>query len=155
MLRVLNRPELITAGLLDWLRPFVHYDAGGRCSRLLKDELAPCPPLLEPIAAAFPAPYREIVLQCYRDGHATTPCHTDAGITGFSFILSIGAPRTFRVHWIADGCANVGRLIRCENGTVVAMEQRFQDECHHQLAADPAVTEERLSLVFRTAPREQ
>lgn len=153
MLTVRHRPDLATPALLAWLRPFVSYDAGGRSSAIVKDELAPLPAELAPVTAAFPGAYHVIALQAYRDGAATTPCHSDGTVTGFSLILSLGATRTFRIHrGDCDSPTDVMQ-IECTRGTVVVMEAHFHDTWHHQLAADPGVTEERLGLVFRSKPR--
>ncbi len=147
--------DLATPALLAWLRPHIEYDAGGRCSKVLKSETTPLPPELAAVAQAVSGHthFREVVLQCYQHGRAGTPCHSDVGITGDSFILSLGAPRTFRIHAVGSPCDGPDKIdVQCVSGLVVFMEERFHQSWHHQLALDEGVTEERLGLVFRMAP---
>lgn len=153
MLAIRYLPELAAPGLWTWLRPFVDYDTGGRSSRLLKGENAPMPPELAAVAEGVcgHASFREVVLQGYRDGKATTPCHSDRGITGFSFVFSLGAARTFRVHRGPCDAPVDAIALQCIEGTTILMAEVFHETWHHQVAADPGAGE-RLSLVFRTAP---
>lgn len=154
MLEVRYHPELVTPALVDWLRTRVTYDAAGRFNGYLKDELAPLPPELAHVAAAFPGrgEYFVVVLQAYRHGRTSTPCHDDGDVTGFSFILSVGATRTFRVHRVTGPCDAATDVVdlHCPSGTVILMEGRLHDAWHHQLREDPGVTEERFGVVFRT-----
>ena len=165
MLTIRHHPELATPALLAWLRPFVRYDGEGRGCRWLVED-APLPPELAAVARAVcpglgAGAFSGVILQCYRDGRATTPCHSDAGATGFSFVLSLGAPRTWRTHRVPPGtratagCGDPGLgvlEIEAVPGLAVLMGEDFHKDHHHQVAADPGVTGERLSLVFRTRP---
>ncbi len=154
MFAVRHRPELVTAALRAWLGGFVRYDDDGRGSCWL----ATCgrkalPVLLGKVAQAvmpgvvFPG----VLLQSYRDGNAITPCHADAS---GGFILSIGAARTFRIHRSRPGgCDDPvadGITIECVEGTCLLMDAAFHAGWHHQIIADPDITGEKLSLVFRT-----
>ncbi len=155
MLSIRYCPEAITPALLALLRPRVCYDADGRASVYLVDHAMPAPELKAVAAAVCPETdpnlFRCVILQAYRDGRATTPCHSDLGSAGF--ILSVGATRTFRVHRVsAAGCgdgATDAISIECVHGTAVVMDEAFHSGWHHQVVADESVTEERLSLVFR------
>lgn len=152
MLTIRYRPEAATTLLMQWLRPRVHYDADGRYSMYLVDQ-TPLPPELRRVANIVcpevdADQFLVVALQCYRDGNAVTPCHSDAPV--FGFILSLGATRTFRVH--RSTCDNPLDIaeIECVNGMAILMDETFHAGWHHQLVADPGVTKERLSLVFRT-----
>ena len=163
MISVRHYPELVTPALRAWLRAFVTYDADGRGSCWLATigkEAEALPAMLKGIADAV-APGRiwsGALLQCYRDGEAGTPCHTDASGTGFGFILSLGAPRTFRVHRVPSGASGCGdydldaALVQCIEGTVLVMDEDFQRGWHHQIVLDLGIVGEKLSLVFRTKP---
>lgn len=147
MLSVRHYPELVTPALWAWLRALVRYDGEGRCSLWL-----PPGATLPRIVAEAVCPgvvFSGVLLQGYRDGRAVTPCHRDPG---GGFILSLGAARTFRVH--RGNCAeNLDPVsIACIEGTVLIMDEAFHRDWHHQVAADPGVTDEKLSLVFRTQP---
>jgi alkylated DNA repair dioxygenase AlkB len=157
MLAVRHYPQLVTPGLRAWLQAFARYDADGRgsvwlatCSKQVKK----LPLLLANVAntVAPGLPFSGALLQCYHDGNAVTPCHTDAGGTGFSFILSVGATRTFRIH--RGSCVDSldAMTIECIEGTVIVMDESFQRDWHHQIIPDPNITGEKLSLVFRTNP---
>ncbi len=157
MLSVRYHPEIATPELLAGLRPHLRYDAEGLFSAFLAED-EPLPHPLDEIAEAvcLGKTFRAVILRGYRDGRASTPCHSDRGATGFCMILSLGATRTMRFHR-NDGIAACGNPldtidVACPNGTVVCMEEWFQNLWHHQLAPDPGVTEERLSLVFRASP---
>lgn len=155
MLSIRHRPEAITPALLALIRPWVRYDADGRSCCWLTDGglTLSAPPELAAVARAvcpeFDALKYGVALQGYRDGAAVTPCHSDLGSSGF--ILSIGATRTFRVHRVlGDVCTNIDEIrIECVHGTAVLMDKAFHAAWHHQIVADPGVTGERLSLVFR------
>ncbi len=160
MFSVRHCPDLVTPLLRTWLRAFVKYDDDGRGSCWLattSKQVERLPLLLEHLASAI-APgvaFEGVLLQCYRDGQAVTPCHTD--LTGFSFVLSLGAPRTFRIHRVRDlpGCGNYDLdvvNVQCVEGTVLIMDKEFHVGWHHQIVPDPDVTEEKLSLVFRARP---
>ncbi len=165
MLAVRHHPELATPRLWAWLRPRAGRYEGGRASCWLC-EGGPLPPELEAVALAVcpdvdPDAWAKVGLQCYRDGRAATECHTDAGATGFGFILSLGATRTFRVHRVPDGvrpqegCGEYGldaRAIECAAGTAVLMDEAFHARWHHEIPPEPGATGARLSLVFRTRP---
>ena len=158
MLSIRHRPEAATTLLAQWLRPRLRYDADGRFSTMLVDE-APLPQELLRVANIVcpevdPALFRGVVLQGYQHGRAVTPCHSDAPV--FSFILSLGATRTFRIHRVPDGggCSDLDALsIECVNGTALVMDEAFHAGWHHQIIPDLAVMRERLSLVFRTSPK--
>ncbi len=161
MLSVRHFPNLATAALWDWLRPFAKYDADGRASRQLSAGVEPLAPGLESVARAVcpeakPGEWESVLVQCYRDGSAVTPCHSDLTSTGFGFILSLGAARTFRVHRTErDSCIDYDvspTLIECVNGTAVIMDEEFHRRHHHQIVPD-AGAGERMGLVFRTRPR--
>ncbi len=124
MLVVRHYPWLVTPLLRVWLRAFVKYDDDGRCSCWLatvgaKETL---PLLLEHLASAVmpDVAFEGVLLQCYRDGRAVTPCHAD--LAGSGFILSLGAARTFRLHRVRDlpGCGNYDLdvvNVQCVEGT--------------------------------------
>lgn len=157
MLAVRHYPELVTPALLSWLRGFVKYDDDGRgsCWLATAGGNGGLPIILAAVAEAVMPGVRftGVLLQSYRDGSAVTPCHTDDGGTGDGFILSLGSPRTFRVHRIADGCETGDAVhIQCVEGTALLMDCAFHAGWHHQIIADPTVTGEKLSLVFRTDP---
>lgn len=155
MLAVRHYPELATPALRAWLRPFVSYDVDGRGSRWFMEGGILLPPLADIVDRVAPGiVWSGALLQCYRDGRAVTPCHTDAGGTGFGFILSLGATRTFRVHRAATACdCDLDAVsIECTEGAVLLMDEAFHAGWHHQIAADPGVMGEKLSLVFRTRP---
>ena len=157
MIAVIHRPELVMPELVEWLRRKVSYEGtdGQAGGWLVRNE--PLPPILEAIARAVAPGVRfdTVHFQGYRDGRATTPCHTDER-TGFSAILSIGATRTLRIHRQPEGGQTCGDYdldvfrIECRSGTVVFMDEEFYAGWHHQIPADPEVTDERLSIVFRT-----
>ncbi len=165
MLTIRYCPEAVTPELLAWLRPQVKYDTEGRASRWLV-EAEPLPPLLAAVVGVvcrglWKRDYSGVILQCYRNGRAVTPCHSDAGATGFCFILALGATRTFRIHRVPTGtvptadCGNPcldSIQIEAVSGTAILLDEDFHATWHHQVAPDPEVTEERLSLVFRTRP---
>ena len=164
MLSVRHYPALATGPLWDWLREQVVYDAEGRfCKWLIEDE--PLPPRLANLAEAL-CPGRKIAaagLQAYRDGRATTPCHTDCRSAGFCLIFSLGATRTFRVHRVRPGVSPTALCedasldvfdIECIAGTAVIMEEPFQQTWHHQVIASETAGE-RLSLVFRCRPTQR
>lgn len=155
MLAVRHRPELATQELMDWLRPQIRYDAEGRFSMWLNHgELQP---QLAVIAEAVcpGVKFSGVVLQAYQHGLAVTPCHSDRRATGFCFILSLGSPRRFRVHRTDQACdaPDLDAIwIECPSGTLLIMDEDFQNHWHHQVVSDPNVTGEKLSLVFRTQP---
>jgi alkylated DNA repair dioxygenase AlkB len=158
MLAVRHYPDLVTPGLRGWLSGLVKYDDDGRDSRWLFDGSGPMPPELTALAVVVApgATFSGVLLQAYRDGGAVTPCHTDKGGTGDGFILSLGAPRTFRIHPVAAGACDDDLdavRVECREGTVLVMDEAFHAGWHHQVIADPGVTGEKLSLVFRTTPR--
>lgn len=154
-------PHLASAALFARLRSAARYDADGRHSRwlwsggpglaadLASIACAVCPEL--PLSA-----WQGVLMQCYRDGNAVTPCHSDFG-HAMGFILSLGATRTLRVHRTLDGTAACGDYdldavrIECAHGTALVMDGEFHATHHHQLVADPGAGE-RISLVFRTGP---
>ncbi len=167
MLRVIYRPRLVTPGLLVWVRGHVgsYANSSGRTGGWLARN-TPLPPMLEEVVRDLcperkPAEFTEVALQCYEDGRAVTPCHTDVG-TEHSFILSLGPyARMLRLHrvprevWCPDPqqCGNPDLdviEIECVRGTVVFMDAEFYAGWHHQIPAEPEVAGERLSLVFRT-----
>ncbi len=159
MFSVRHYPEIVTPLLWVWLRAFVKYDDDGRCSCWLATTGSKPLPLLLGNVARVIAPdrvFEGVLLQCYRDGQAVTPCHTD--LTGFSFILSLGAPRTFRIHRTLPGGYGCGDYdldvvsVQCVDGTVLIMDEAFHAGWHHQIVPDPDITEEKLSLVFRVRP---
>lgn len=158
MLTIRQRPEAATALLMQWLRPRVQYDADGRFSAYLVDE-APLPAELRRVANLVcpevdADSFRGVILQAYRDGRAATPCHSDAPV--FGFILSLGAPRTLRLHRVPDGggCSDLDTIrVECVNGTAILMDADFHAGWHHQLVPDIGMMRERLSLVFRTSTR--
>ena len=128
MFAVRHHPELVTPELRAYLRPFVRYDGDGRGCRTLADDRLP-PELADAARAVAPGvAFSGVVLQCYRDGAAVTPCHTDHGITGFSFILSLGAARTFRIHRVGPGASGCGDYyldaltVECVEGTALLMD---------------------------------
>ncbi len=154
MLTIVHRPELVTPALRAWLRPCIHYDDDGRSSRWLAHH--PLPRILWEVTQAI-APdvaFASVLLQAYRDGSAVTPCHSDEGVTGFSFSLSIGAPRFFCIHRVGEQpCMAIGSVnIEVIEGTILEMSTAFQKYWHHQIIASPEVKEEKLTLVFRTRP---
>ncbi len=159
MLAIRHHPELSTVALASWLRSKAAYDVQGRMGAWLATN-GELPRVLEGIAEEIcpGIEFDGVVLQCYRDGNAATDCHTDLGY-GIGFILSLGATRTFRIHRVGDdfpvkaGCIDRDLdvcEIECVNGTVIVMDEAFHAHWHHQIAPDPQVTGERLSLVFRT-----
>ncbi len=161
MLAVRQQPELVTPKLLTWL-PKGAYDADGLWSTWLVED-GKLPPILAAIGEAVcpGVAFQAVALRGYKDGNAVTPCHSDHRAAGLSFILSMGATRTFRLHrvpaWVkpTQGCGNPDLdvlQIECRAGAVVILSEAFQASWHHQVVADPGVTEERLSLVFRTRP---
>ena len=161
MLSIRYRPEAATTILTQWLRPRIRYDADGRFSMMLVDE-QPLPGELRRVANIVCPEvdadlFRGVVLQAYQHGRAVTPCHSDAPV--FGFILSLGARRTFRIHREPcrdSGCRNSDLdavSIECVNGTAIIMDADFHEGWHHQIVGDPAVTQEKLSLVFRTSLR--
>ena len=160
MLAVRPCPGLVTPALWAWLRPYVRDDDdGGGCLWLEMSggkQTATLPLLLDRVARAVApdAIFSGVLLQAYRDGRAVTPCHTDASGTGFGFILSLGAARTFRVHPTTAACEDDrgAVAVECVEGTVLVMDEAFQAGWHHRIAPDPDVTGEKLSLVFRTRP---
>ncbi len=155
MFSIRHYPGLVTPLLRVWLRAFVKYDDDGRgsCWLATTGKCAETLPLLLGNLADAIMPdvvFEGVLLQCYRNGRAVTPCHTDAG--GAGFILSIGAPRTFRIHRGMFGCGADALdvvNIECIEGTVLLMDEEFHAGWHHQIVADPDITEEKLSLVFR------
>ncbi len=161
MFIVRHHPWLVTPILRTWLRAFVKYDVDGRGSCWLattSKQVEKLPMVLEHLASAI-APdvvFEGVLLQCYRDGRAVTPCHTDA--SGAGFILSLGASRTFRIHRILPdgyGCGDYDLdvvSVQCVEGTVLLMDEAFHAGWHHQIVPDPDITEEKLSLVFRVRP---
>lgn len=167
MLEVRHYPELATPELWAWLQPHVgdYANSDGRRSKwLVESEALPLP--LAAVARAVcpdvpPGRWTRVALQCYEDGRAQTPCHTDAGATGFGFVLSLGATRTLRLHRVPAGTAATAGCgdqdldvvkVECVPGTVVLMDEAFHASWHHWIAPEPGVTGERLSLVFRTQP---
>ncbi len=151
MLAILHRPELATPELWDWLQQYVAYDVDGRCSRWLDLASLELASLARAMCPGMD--FASVLLQGYRDGRAVTPCHTDQGGTGFSFILSLGAPRTFRIHRVSTLCDSVDVVtVECVSGMVLMMDGDFQNNWHHQVIPDLEVTEERLSLSYRTRP---
>ncbi len=176
MIAVRHHPELVTPALLAWLAGLTggtsetlvpagwlpDYDDAGQSSRWLS-ESPPLEPLLARLAAAVcpGVEFESALLRGYRDGAAVTPCHTDRHATGLTMIFSLGATRTFRVHRVPAGTLPLGSCgdpdldtvnIACPAGTALVLDESFQEGWHHQVAADPGVTEERFSLVFRTRP---
>ena len=167
MLAVRHYPELVTPELMDWLSFKVRrgYDDDGLFSQWLVEDDRPLPGPLPDIAQAVcpGVDFRAVALRGYRDGSAVTPCHSDHGATGFGFILSLGATRTFRAHRVPDGVRATAECgdpnldvleIQCVSGTVVIMDEAFHRHHHHQVAPDPGAGE-RLSLVFRTQPEKR
>lgn len=160
MLSIHQHSELATPALWDWLLSFVYYDTDGRDSRWLVTG-EPLHLFLREVSRVImpDVHFSGVLLQAYKHGHSVTPCHTDAGGTGKGFTLSLGAPRTFRAHRTRpgiSGCAdyNLDRIqIQCVNGTVLLMDEEFHTNWHHQIVSDSGITEEKLSLVFRTSPR--
>lgn len=158
MLAVRHYPHLVTPALRSWVREFVKYDDDGRGSCWLATtgkEVQSLPVMLANVAdAVMPVvQFESVLLQSYRDGRAITPCHADAA---GGFILSLGAPRTFRIHrvpFLPMGCGDRdldAMTIECVEGTVLVMDAAFHAGWHHQIVADPKDVGEKLSLVFRS-----
>jgi hypothetical protein len=164
MLAVRHFPNLATPALMDRLRERARYDVDGRASVWLFSGGVYLPADFKEIALAVcpdvpPEAWEGVALQCYRDGNAITPCHSDEGSTGLGFILSLGAARTLRTHRVAESglpnpCGYSSQIdvcfIECVNGTAVIWDREFHRTHHHQIVADPGAGE-RLSLVFRTS----
>ncbi len=168
MLTVRYHPELATPRLYDWLRPRVksYENSSGRQGMWLVQAPETLPVILAAVGVAVcpevdPRDWHTVSLQCYEDGRAVTPCHTDR--VGLTFILSLGATRTFRVHRMegrpaTEACTALDREtdrrdIECAPGTVVMIDEEFYSGWHHEIPLEPDRQGERLALVFRQKPR--
>ncbi len=79
--------------------------------------------------------YLTVVFQAYQDGTATTDWHTDAMP---QLVLSLGAPRRFGLG---------DEILTLEHGDAVVVPAGVP----HCVFADPEVSDERCSIVFRGA----
>lgn len=90
--------------------------------------------------------FTHVAFQAYRNGSAMTGFHADTPFDEQA-ILSFGATRTLA---IADYDQCYTELTALGGGDLVFMASGFQDRWLHSIPAEPHVTGERCSLVFRT-----
>lgn len=107
------------------------YLAEGRATGYVVDR----PPWLVGLIARLGVECDVVAFQAYRDGFAVADWHSDDVAT--QAILSLGATRTFGIDDVT---------IPVDDGDLVWMPAPVR----HAVLADPDVTGERCSLVFRT-----
>lgn len=90
--------------------------------------------------------FTHVAVQAYRNGSAMTGFHADTPFDEQA-ILSFGATRTLA---IADYDQCHTELTPLDSGDLIFMASGFQDQWLHSIPAEPHVTGERCSLVFRT-----
>lgn len=101
-------------------------------------------PLLDDLENGLDVQFTTVAFQAYRDGQAGCDWHADHSYDTQA-ILSLGASRTLGTRW-----RDVEHFDRIDAGDLVYMPSGFQDEWEHCIPSEPAVTGERVSLVFRT-----
>jgi alkylated DNA repair dioxygenase AlkB len=101
-------------------------------------------PLQDDLEQHLGVRFTTTVFQAYRDGRAGCDWHADPSADAQA-ILSLGASRTLGTRW-----RDVEHFDRVDAGDLVYMPPGFQDDWEHCIPSEPAVTGERISLVFRT-----
>lgn len=129
--------------LLDQVRQCFTYAPGdNRATGWLEEPWVS--PLLDDLEHRLDVRFTASAFQAYRDGQAGCDWHADHSYDTQA-ILSLGASRTLGTRW-----RDVEHFDRIDAGDLVFMPSGFQDEWEHCIPSEPAVTGERVSLVFRT-----
>lgn len=140
---ILRRWRLDHELLLAEVRPHVTYPHGDNRATGWLDEPW-VDPLVNDLEQHIGVRFTSTAFQAYRDGRAACGWHSDPNFDAQA-ILSLGASRTFGTRWGA-----VEQFDRVDAGDLVYMPSGFQDDWEHSIPPEPAVTGERVALVFRT-----
>jgi alkylated DNA repair dioxygenase AlkB len=130
--------------LFDEIRErFTYVDGDIRAAGYVDDEVW-LAPLLDALEQLLEVRFTTVAFQAYRTGEASCPWHADQNFD-IQTILSLGATRTFAVRRAGEE-----QRYELESGDLVVMPSGDQAEWEHCVPAEPTVTGERISLVFRT-----
>jgi alkylated DNA repair dioxygenase AlkB len=141
---IIRRWRLDHEQLLAEVRPLVIYRQGDNRATAWLDDEPWLAPLLDDLERRVDVRFTSSAFQAYRDGWAACGWHNDPPFDTQA-ILSLGASRLFGTRR-----AGVELFDRLDSGDLLFMPSGFQDEWEHCVPPEPAVTGERISLVFRT-----
>lgn len=107
----------------------------------------------ERCSSLFPDfPFNSVLINWYRNGNDSIGYHVDneKDLVDNSTIatISLGGPRTFHLK-AKDGTGEVKKVI-LEHGSLLLMYGECQKHWLHGIPKEPAMTEPRISLTFRT-----
>lgn len=110
-------------------------------------------PVLEAVRAHTRVPFNHVLVNRYRDGRDSMGFHADdepeLGENPLVATVSLGATRRFVLR-PRRGRDVLPLSYELEHGSLVVMGGTCQRQYHHGIPRQPAVTNERLSLTFRS-----